>query len=180
MVTWEQVYNFLGIKDFIYFISSPTIQEMLFPIKLIFILFTLFFLGAVIYFMIVSTWMKHHFLEDASEFFSWQAYGLKQIADRWKKIKKRLDSGVESEYKLAIIEGDDFLSEVLDERGFEGKSFEDLISSAGVGLLANTDEIFQAHKVRNSIVYEPDFSINQEEAKRILSIFETAVKSVGL
>ena len=180
MVTLEQIYNFLGITDFIYFISSPTIQDMLLPVKIIFILFTTFFLITVIYFMVISSWIKHHFLEDTSEFFSWQAFGLKQIADRWKKIRKRLETGSESEYKLAIIEGDDFLAETLDERGFEGKSFEDLINVAGVGLLPNQEEILEAHKVRNAIVYEPDFYLSLDETKRILSIFENAVKTVAI
>lgn len=178
-MSWEQIYNFLGITDFIYFITSPTIQDVLFPVKIIFILFSIFFLISVIYFMYVSSWMKYHFLEDVFEFFSWQAYGLKQIADRWKKIKKRLESGLESEYKLAIIEGDDFLSETLGERGIEGKSFEELIDVAGPGLLPNKNEILQAHKIRNSVVYEPNFSISLEETKRVLAIFETAVKTIG-
>lgn len=179
MITWEQIYNFLGISDFIYFITSPTLQDFLFPIKLIFICFTLFFLVAVIYFMINSTWVRIHFLEDITEFLSWQAFGLKQIADRWKKINKRLESGVESEYKLAIIEGDDFLLETLEDRGFEGKTFQEAVESAGRGLIINKEELLEAHRVRNSIVYEPDYSITLEEAKRVLSILETAVKNVA-
>lgn len=178
-MTWENLYDLLKIKDFIYFISSPLIQEFLFPVKIIFIFFSIFFLLAVIYFMRVSSWMKHHFFEDTVEFFSWQAYGMKQIADRWRKINKKLDSGIESEYKLAIIEGEDFLLETLDAAGFEGKSFEEILSAAVPSVLSNPEEILQAHKIRNAIVYEPDFSINLEETKRILSIFETAVKTVG-
>lgn len=123
--------------------------------------------------------MKYHFLEDFFEFFSWQAFGLKQIADRWRKIRKRLDSGIESEYKLAVIEGEDFLLETLDDRGFEGKSFEEILYATGSGLLSNQEEILSAHKIRNSIVYEPDFSISLEETKRVLSIFETAIKTIG-
>lgn len=178
MITWEQIYNLLGIKDFIYFISSPTIQEFLFPVKIVFIAFSIFFLGAVLWFMYVSTWMKHHFLEDVSEFFSWQAYGFKQIADRWKKIYKRLDSGVESECKLAIIEGDDFLLETLDDKGYEGNSFEEIVAAAGKAI-HNPDAILDAHKIRNSIVYEPDYSISLEETKRVLSLYENAVKNIG-
>ncbi len=178
-MTWEQIYNFLGITDFIYFISSPIIQDVLFPVKIIFISFAIFFLAIIYYFTVNSSWIRNYFLEDVVEFFSWQAFGTKQIADRWKKIRKRLDTGVESEYKLAIIEGEDFLLEVLDERGFEGKNFEEIIASTGVGLLANQEELIQAHKIRNSIVYEPNFSIDLEETKIILLIFETAVKTVS-
>lgn len=167
-----------NIKDFIYFISSPTIQEALLPVKIVFIGFTVFFAGVVYYFSTRSSWFKYNFAEDVSEFFSWQAYGFKQIADRWAKIKKRLDSGVESEYKLAIIEGDDFLAESLDSRGLEGNSFEEIVHSAGRNMLPNQDEIIWAHKVRNSVVYDPDFNISADEAKKVLLIFENAVKAV--
>ena len=179
MITWEQIYNLLGIRDFIYFIDSPSIQDFLFPVKIVFILFALFFLVAVIYFMYVSSWVRIHFLEDVSEFFAWQAFGLKQIADKWKKIYKRLDSGLESEYKLAVIEGDDFLAEILDDSGYEGKTFEEILASAGRSAVPNQEEVIEAHKVRNSIVYEPDYNLTLDQTTKVLSIFETTVKNIG-
>jgi len=179
MITWEQIYNLLGIKDFIYFTSSPAIQELLFPVKLIFILFSIFFALGVVYFLLNSSWLRYYFTEDVVEFIFWQAFGTKQIADKWKKIKRRLDSGSESEYKIAIIESEDFLLEMLDSKGFEGKSFEEIVGEASKSVLDNIDEVLQAHKIRNSIVYNPDFSITLSETKNIVSIFETAVKKVG-
>ncbi len=92
-MTWLDFYNLLGIKDFIYFISSPDIQDMLFPVKMVFIFFTMFFLVAVVYFMMNSSWLQFKFLEDVTEFFSWQAYGLKEISRRWNRIQKRMDYG---------------------------------------------------------------------------------------
>ena len=179
MVTWEQFYNLLGIKDFIYYISSPQIQDMLFPVKLVFVFFTMFFLAGVIYFMINSSWLQYKFLEDVTEFFSWQSYGLRTISKRWKKIKEKLDTGVEAEYKLAIIEADDFLGEMLEERGFLEKSFEESIKKAGKGALPNSEEILSAHETRNSIVYNPDFKVNAETSKNILSVYETAITNLG-
>ena len=43
MVTWEQLYDLLGVREFIYFISSPSIQDQLFGVKLVFIFFAVFF-----------------------------------------------------------------------------------------------------------------------------------------
>ncbi len=178
-MTWEYIYNLLGIKDFIYFISSPDLQDMLFPVKLIFVFFTMFFLSAVVYFMINSSYLKYQFLEDITEFVSWQAYGLREIANRWKKIQKRAESGAEAEYKLALIEADDFLREMLEDRGFTGKSFEELLNNAGKIALPNLDEILAAHEVRNSIVYNPDYKIDFDRAKKILEIYEATTKNIG-
>lgn len=179
MITWESIYNLLGITDFIYFISSPDLQNMLFPVKLVFVFFTMFFLSAVIYFMVNSSYLKYKFIEDTAEFISYQAYGLRKIANRLKKIQKRAESGVESEYKLALVEADDLLNEVLEDRGFTGENFEELINNAGKVLLPNLDEILSAHEVRNSIVYNPDYKIDLDQVKKILSIYEATTKNIG-
>jgi hypothetical protein len=177
-VSWETIYNYLGIRDFIYFISSPEIQETLFPVKIVFVAFTLFFLAAVIYFMVTSSYLQHHFLQDVTEFFSWQPYGLREIAKRWKKIQKRIETGAESDLKLAIIEADDFLGEMLEERDYPGKTFDEK-ARAGKAILPNLDEILEAHAIRNSIVYDPDYKVGLEQAKKILAVYESAIKNIG-
>lgn len=179
-MNWEQLYNLLGIKDFIYFISSPEIQDALFPVKLVFIAFAMFFLAAVIYFMVNSSWLQYKFLEDVTEFFSWQSYGLRQISKKWERIKKRVEIGTESEYKLAIIEADDFLTEVLEDGGYEGKDFQDSLQKAGRLIAPILSEVTSAHEVRNSIVYNPDYRLDAEQAKKILRIYESAINTIGI
>jgi len=177
-LSWETIYNFLGITEFIYFISSPELQEQLLLVKLIFITFAMFFLGAVIYFMVNSTWVQYHFLEDVTEFFSWQPYGIREFTRRLQKIRKRMEIGTETELKLAIIEADDLLAQLLDDRGYEGKTFEDVVRQAG-GVVGNQRDVFEAHSVRNSIVYDPNFALDEAKAKEIINIYENAIKSIA-
>lgn len=179
-MTWEQVYNFFGIKDFIYFISSPQIQDMLFPIKLVFVAFAMFFLAGVIYFMVNSSWLQYKFLEDVTEFFSWQSYGMRQISKRWNTIKKRINLGSEAELKLALIEADDFLKEVLEDAGFEDKNFEESVKKAGRLISPISKDILSAHELRNSIVYNPDYKLNLEQAKKMLGVYESAINTIGV
>jgi hypothetical protein len=49
-------------------------------------------------------------LEDVVEFFSWQPYGQRELSKQWDKIKKRTESKLDSDYKLAVIDADDFLA----------------------------------------------------------------------
>jgi len=179
-MTWEAIYNTLGIRDFIYFISSPYLQEMLFPVKLVFVVFSIFFFVFVIYFMVNSSWLQYKFLEDVTEFFSWRAYGAREIEKRWNKIKRRIGSGLESDYKLSIIEAEDFLIEVLEEAGYDGKDFEQLVKKTDKLLLPILNNIMKAHETRNSIVYNPDFKLSGELAKKTLDVYETAINTVGL
>ena len=174
---WESIYSLLGIKDFIYFISSPQLQDALFPVKLIFISFGMFFLAGVIYFMLTSSWLQYKFLEDVTEFVSWKAAGLKEISRRWGRIQKRADTGLQSEFKLAIIEADDFLTEMMEDRGFTGNNFEELAKSAGV-IFPNLDEIMEVHKTRNSIVYEPDYKTDQAKTREMLFLINAWDRSL--
>jgi hypothetical protein len=178
--SWEQMYDLLHVKGFIYYISSPTIQDNLFGIKLVFIAFSLFFFGAVMYFYINSTYLQYEFLQDTIEFLSWQSFGSREINRKWDSIMKGIKSGTESEYKLAVIEADDFLYQVLEEKDFEGDSLEELIQKAGPKRLQHYDEMLQAHSIRNAIVYDTSYSLDSEVAKQILTNYESAIKSIAL
>src|SRR6185369_10549142 len=166
-MSWDDIYNYLGVRDFIYYVSSSQIQDMLWPIKLVFILFSAAFLICVVYFYLNSSYIQYQFLQDVSEFFSWQAYGMRDTSKRWKKIKEKITVGTEAEYKLAIIDADDFLYKTLEDRGFEGETFEEIIQKASHKMITNADEILAAHEIRNSIVYEPDYKMDIEVAKKI-------------
>lgn len=178
-MSWEQIYDYFGIRDFIYFISSPQIQEALLPIKLVFIFFAVAFFIAVIYFLANSSYVKYQFLEDVVEFFSWQPYGLREIANRWRRIEKRVEEGIESELKLAVIEADDFLMQILEDRGVEGENFDELVKNAGKIMLPNMQEIIEAHEVRNSIVYNTDYKVDLGKIKKIMAVYESAIKNLG-
>ena len=179
-MTWDDFYNILRIKDFIYFISSPQIQDMLFPVKIVFIFFSVFFLFFVIYFMINSSWLQYKFLEDVTEFFSWQAFGQRELTKQWEKIRKKITSGSESDYKLAVIDADDLLAEVLENGGYDGKDFEESIKKAGKMIAPILEDVLEAHQVRNSIVYNPDFKLPVDQAKKLLGIYESAAVSIGM
>ena len=180
MLTWEQLYDLLGVKDFIYFISSPSIQDQLFWVKLVFVFFTVFFFCAVMYFYVNSSYLHYQFLQDVTEFFSWQAYGLIEINKRWNKITRKLAQGNENDYKLAIIEADEFLHHTLEERGYKGDTFEELVNHAGRRLLPNFEDILDAHAVRNSIVYNANYVIDVEQAKKMLADYEHAIKNISI
>ena len=175
---WDQLYTVTGTKDFIYFVSSPALQDQLFFLKLIFIFFTFFFLCTMVWFYVNSTYLRYQFLQDTTEFFSKPSYGVVQVNRRWQKLLKRTESGTEADYKLAIIEADDLLQQALENKDFEGETFEELVASASYKSLPNYDAVLEAHTVRNSIVYEPDFHIDGDRAKKILSEYETAIKNL--
>lgn len=178
MLSWDQLYSLIGIKDFIYFISSPSIQDAVFPVKLVFIFFTAFFFCAVMWFYVNSSYIQYKFLQDTSEFLSHETYGLRKVNRNFKKILKRLDAGTESESKLAIIEADDYLTGLLDQMGYKGDTFEELIANAQKKLLDQSEQILKAHEIRNAIVYDLEYAMDFATAKKLILVYENAIKSI--
>ncbi len=177
--TWDNVYNFFGIKDFIYFISSPSIQDTLWPVKIVFIFFTLFFLCAVIWFYANSSYIQTHFLQDFTEMFSKETAESKKFIKSWKNIKARMDSGSDPQLRLAIIEADDLLNQTLQDADYQGDTFEAMVQSAAKKIPDDVQLVLQAHQVRNAIVYEPDFVLTKEAAATALDAYESAIKKLS-
>lgn len=89
-----------------------------------------------------------------------------------------MESPAESERKLAIIEADDFLNEILEMRGYKGTKLEERISQVEDIQLPNIKEILDAHKIRNALVYQPDYRLEPDKTKKLLEIYEKAIKKI--
>ena len=104
----------------------------------------------------------------------------RRIIKGWKQIFRRLRKMDEAQYKLAIIEADKLLDEVLKISGYAGETMADRLKQLTPAQISNLEEIWQVHKIRNQIVHEPDFKLNQTEAAYAISIYEKALKEFGL
>jgi len=180
MTILESINGTLDVNSFINFVNSPSIQDILFPIKLVFILFAAFFFCVVIYFYFESSYLQYQFLEDVTEFFSWRAYGFRDLERRLKSIMKNTASGTERGYKLAVVEAEEFLYKTLEDAGYEGETFEDLITSAKRRIRFNEKEILIDHTVRNSIVYDVNYRLDTTVAKKILADYESLIKNIAI
>lgn len=176
---WYRLYDVIGIRGFIDFVNSSEIQSALLPVKIVFILFTVFFFCAIIYFYLNSSYLKTQITQNVSEFVSWQAYGLKEVNKRWKAIIQKVQAGSEKEYKLAIVEADAYLFDELQDADISGTTFEELTETAGVKkMLPNKQNIISAHRIRDLIVRDVNYVLDVNVAKKILDDYEKALKSI--
>jgi len=165
----------MNINDIISFILNPTFPDWVLVLKTIFILVSLVFVGFIIFALIKTTWLKRMIIWDAQEFLTYRPFGVSKVVRRWQKIKKRLETGIESEAKLAIIEADKTLDDTLKRMGFGGVSLGERLGRLTVASLPNIEEVKQAHKIRNNIVHDPTYRLDLEEAKKVISIYEKAL-----
>ena len=93
--------------------------------------------------------------------------------ERWEKVIKYANSESESDWRLAIIEADVILEELLHTLGFVGESVGDILKSIDKSEFLTIEDAWEAHRVRNAIAHSGgNFKLNQHETKRVISLFE--------
>ena len=96
------------------------------------------------------------------------------------EINKKIISSSSSDWKIAIVEGDKILDKTLEFKGFQGASLGEKLKQMVPAELPDLyEEVWEAHKIRNRIVHEPDFEISQNEARKVVGIYERALKKLA-
>jgi len=92
---------------------------------------------------------------------------------KWKLVEDHINSDDANKWKLAIIEADIVLSELLDTFNLPGNSIGEKLKAVSVNEFSTIEEAWEAHKIRNAIAHEgSEFLINQREAKRVIGLYE--------
>jgi hypothetical protein len=159
---------------------SPTLQELFFPLKIVFLFFSLIFLGGTTWFFFNTTLFKRIFWQDFVEILTYTPYWLRRIKGRWNKIEKRLESGREPEYKLAVLEADKMLDEALGQNGYAGANVGERVEKVSKETLSNIDDVLEAHRIRNNVVHDPDYKLTPGQARRALSFYEKALRDLDI
>ena len=165
-------------ESLISFFISPSSSEWFLIIKIIFIVFSLVLIGFIVFALLKASWLKYLLLYDINEFFTYRPFGIKRIEKDWRKIAARLDTGLESEYKLAVIEADNMINETLKRMGYGGESLGERLEKLTAATLPNIEEIKEAHQVRSNIIHDPNYRLSLDEAKKALDIFEKVFRNL--
>jgi len=162
--------------DILNYLTSPSLTSWLLILKIIFILFSLILFGFIIFALSGgSAWFKRLVIWDLQEILTFRPFGVRKLVRQWLKIKARLDTGIESEYKLAIIEVDSILDDILKRMGYGGETLGERLNKLTIASLSNLEEVREAHQIRNNIVHDPDYRLSLDEARKAMSAYERAL-----
>jgi len=165
-------------QTLISFFLSPSFSGWLFILKVVFIFIFLFFLVGIIFFLTRTSWLRYILLSDITEFLTFRPYGIRKIEKIWSRTKARLDRGLESEYKLAVIEADSMLDDILKRMGYSGETLGERLTKLTAATLPNIEDIKTAHQIRNNIIHDPDYRLSLDEARKVLDIYEKALRDL--
>jgi hypothetical protein len=98
---------------------------------------------------------------------------------RWHYIQTLIESPNESDWRVAIIEADAMLEELLRQRGFEGNTVSELLEGAKGGGFATIQSAWDAHIVRNQIAHQGlDFPLTQVEGRRVIKMYQNTFEEL--
>lgn len=97
--------------------------------------------------------------------------------DKWQKAIAHLSSTNSSEWRLAIIEADIMLDEMLRAQGHHGDSIGEMLKGIEKSDMLTLDAAWEAHRIRNEVVHSgSEYDLNEREAKRVMSLYEAVFR----
>lgn len=101
-----------------------------------------------------------------------------KIRKQWDKILARVEAKDEANLKLAVIEADGLVDFLLKRIGYKGETMFERLKSIKPAQLKSLDGLWQAHKVRNRVVHEPNFKINLNQTEEVIENFKKVLEEL--
>ncbi len=99
---------------------------------------------------------------------------------RWNRIMEHANTEDEHQWRLAILEADILLNELLDVLGYKGEMMADKMKMVNRANFNSIDEAWEAHKVRNRVAHEGSESpLSEREKNQVISQYARVFKEFG-
>lgn len=158
--------------------SAPGTYEQLFTAWRAFVglsvFFSLFF-GAWLVYCIVRIYQhkRAHYLHIQHIQHSVAAHDVPQTRLRWDRVMEQAYSENEQNWRLAILEADIMLNELLDYLGYRGETMADKMRQVEKVDFKSIDLAWEAHRLRNQIAHQSaDHPLSAREVRRVVGLYE--------
>ncbi len=165
MAQARTVWTDFGASVFDFF-KSYKFKEIVFTLKTISLILSLILLAIIIYVFIKSNSLGKAKVTTINPK---AVFKKKKTQKKWAKIEKRFNSGNEANYKLAIIEADNFYDECLKILGYESEKN-----------LSNADEVKKARKIKGKIIEDSDFVLTTGDTKNSLDAYKKGLEELNV
>ena len=171
----DQMLNLIGsLQSYVMDIGN---SGWIFGIKWLGGLLTLIF-GSLVVLVIIKLQLIDKLLKTVGNFLLTTAFPKRQLNKSWQKILSRLSKNDEANLRLALIEADNLFDDLLKQMQLPGESMADRLKYLDSSQISNIDEIWQAHKLRNIIVHNPEYPITKNEIEFGVRAYEKALKEL--
>lgn len=103
-----------------------------------------------------------------------------KMVKKWKDITGKAVSHIESDRKMAVIEADKLIDELIKRIGFKGKDMGERLKQINVNQISNINDIWQAHKIRNNLVHDAYFKLTENDTNYVVRVYENTLKELDI
>jgi len=102
------------------------------------------------------------------------------IKKRWVNIAAMFQSPDPNAWRIAIIDADSMLEELITQMGFNGETFGEKLKNMNQSGIPWTDAAWDVHLLRNKLAHEGSrYPLNDREAYRAFKIYENIFFETG-
>ncbi len=134
--------------------------------------------GSLVVFVIIKLQLIDKLLKTVGNFLLTTTFPKRQLNKSWQKILLRLNKNDEANLRLALIEADNLFDDLLKQMRLSGESMADRLKYLDSSQVSNIDEIWQAHKLREQIIQNPEYPIVRNEIEFGVQAYEKALKEL--
>jgi hypothetical protein len=99
------------------------------------------------------------------------------VNEKWQNVLVHINSENQSDWKLAILECDIMLGDLLEKMGYMQESIGEKLKVIEPSDFTSIEYAWEAHKIRNAIAHDgSEFLINDREAKRVIGLYEAVFR----
>jgi len=164
--------NLLKIYDNFLAIDWPGIIS---PLKIISVIFSIFLILFIFFILFKIRKNIKKDLLTVVESVTASDLPKKELDKEWESVMNKLEKDNESDYKLAIIEADQILDNMLIKKGINGEDMGERLKQVTNQQIPNLDSVWQAHKLRNRIAHESNIRVTKRQAEQAIEDYKRAV-----
>lgn len=92
--------------------------------------------------------------------------------EKWQDIESKINSANPADWRLAILEADIVMDNMLKQMGLPGETLGERLKSADPSFFNTLQEAWGAHKIRNIIAHEgTDYNLTYNEARKAIDYY---------
>ncbi|MBI5003953.1 hypothetical protein HZC00_02575 [Candidatus Kaiserbacteria bacterium] len=175
------VSNPVGFGEMIGFLNQTSLASTQYPLYqkwISFVVFSTLVSLCLIAFIIYCSMRIKQIRANEEEKFAASAHTItsqdvSRTQMRWHRITEQIHSDGEQNWRLAILEADIMLGELLDVLGYRGETMGDKMRNVERADFNTIDMAWEAHRARNKVAHEgTSLLLNAREARRVIALYE--------
>ncbi len=147
-------------------------SQFLFWLRIIFLVLVPFLLLGVLWLMSRIVKLRREEMADLTILLTEGATEAPEKNERWEKVIAYSISQHPAEWKLAIIEADNILDDLLKKMQYPGENLGERLKAVEPSDFLTLNDAWEAHKVRNRIAHESEFMLSELVARETVARYK--------